>query len=115
MKHSGARLNIQLLLSLFLTVLGSLAGQATGAAAGLIFGVGSANGQPTTQVLVPVQASGFNDINSLQFSFHWSAAVASFVDVEQFGIPGLASGNFGTTLANNGTLTVSWDDPDGTS
>src|SRR5205823_591356 len=31
------------------------------------------------------------------------------------GISGLGGGNFGQTMTNNGTLTVSWDDPNGSS
>ncbi|MCX6630463.1 MAG: PKD domain-containing protein, partial [Candidatus Solibacter sp.] len=79
------------------------------------FVAGSTNGPPEAQVLVPVQVNGFTNISVFQFSLHWSNTAAAYVGVEQFGLPGLAGGNFGTTLTNNGTLTVSWADPDGLS
>jgi hypothetical protein len=81
----------------------------------LVLMVGQTSGLPGEEVLVPVQVRGFTDINLFQFSLHWTSSVAAFVSVEQYGLAGLAVGNFGTTFANAGTLTVSWDDPDGTS
>ncbi len=115
MKDSGVRFNALFVLGLVLALIGPRAEEAQGAASGVTFVVGGTNGQPGAQVLVPVRVNGFLNINSFQFSFHWSPSDASFLDVEQFGAPGLAGGNFGTTMTNNGTLTVSWDDPDGTS
>ena len=115
MKDFGVRLNALLLGGLVLALIGFGSGVPTAGASGLTFVVGGASGQPGTQVLVPVQTTGFSNVNSLQFSFHWTATDAAFVGVEQFGLTGLAGGSFGTTMTNNGTLTVSWDDPDGTS
>src|SRR5438046_1130805 len=64
-------------------------------AAGLAFVVGSTNGSTGAQVLVPVSANQFSGISAFQFSFHWSSSAATFVDVEQFGLGGMAGGNFG--------------------
>jgi hypothetical protein len=95
-----------------------LPGGASGAAAGkggalstneLAFLAGDANGVPGDQVLVPVRVNNFAGISSFQFSFHWNPLLAVFVGVENFGLAGLAEGNFGATLASSGTLTVSWD------
>ncbi len=83
-------------------------------AQGLCFAPGTNSGLQFSQVLLPVQVSGFTNIVSFQGSLHWDTNVAAFVDVEQFGLPGLAAGSFGTALASGGTLTVSWDDPLGT-
>ena len=80
----------------------------------LVLAAGTNSGAPFSQVLVPVQVKGFSNILSFQFSLHWEAAAASFVDLEQFGLAGLGAGSFGTELTNAGTLTVSWDDPAGT-
>lgn len=74
----------------------------------------STNALPGTQVLIPLRVSQFTNISSFQFSLHWNPADASFVGLEQFGVPGLAAGNFGTNLAANGLVTVSWDDASGT-
>jgi uncharacterized delta-60 repeat protein len=77
------------------------------------FLVGCTNGPQASEVILPVTAAGFQGITALQFSLHWAPTAADFVKVEQLGLPGLAAGNFGTALTNTGTLTVSWDDPDG--
>ncbi|MEI6396073.1 MAG: InlB B-repeat-containing protein, partial [Verrucomicrobiota bacterium] len=79
----------------------------------LQFTVGTNSGSRNLQVLVPVQVNQFTNISSFQFSLHWNTAVATYVGVEQFGVPGLVAGNFGTTLTSSGILTVSWDDPAG--
>ena len=77
------------------------------------FTVGSASGLPGTNVLVPVRVSQFTNINTFQFSFHWDTNVVTFVDVEQFGLPGFSSGgNFGLNSTNAGRLNVSWDNTD---
>ena len=81
--------------------------------AALQFTVGTNSGSQNLQVLVPVQVNRFTNISSFQFSLHWNSAVATYVGVEQFGVPGLAAGNFGTALTSSGTLTVSWEDPAG--
>ena len=100
-------------LLVFSSLLALLGAGAREARATLALAVGNAHGTPGTEVVVPVRATQFASILTFQFSFHWNPAVAGFVGVEAFGVPGLGSGNFGTTLTNLGTLTVSWDDPDG--
>src|SRR5438105_2758972 len=114
MKQFGVRLNTCLLVGLFV-ILFILNTKEARAASGLSFACGSANGQPGAQVLIPIQANQFANINSFQFSLHWSQNDAAYVGVEQFGLAGLAGGNFGTTMTNNGTVTISWDDPNGAS
>jgi len=78
-----------------------------------MFVVGNANGPSGAQVLVPVEVDTFTNIGIFQFSFHWNASQAVFIDAEQFGLVGLTAGSFGTTDTNTGTLRVSWDDPNG--
>jgi len=76
-------------------------------AADLTLTVGSTNGSTGAQVLVPIRVAGFVNISTLQFSMHWDPAVASYGGVEQFALPTLAFNNF-----PNGTLIMSWDDPE---
>ena len=85
-------------------------------AATLTFAIGATNGVTNSQVVVPVRASNFVNVSSFQFSFHWNSAVASFVKVEELGgLAGITTNNFGLTFISTGTLTVAWDDLDGTS
>ncbi|MFM1769789.1 MAG: tRNA(Glu)-specific nuclease WapA precursor [Verrucomicrobiota bacterium] len=83
--------------------------------AGLTFAGGRASGAAGAQVTVPVLVTNFSGVSLFQFSVHWNPAVAGYVGVEQFGLPGMGSANFGTAQAAAGTLTVSWDDPNGLS
>src|SRR5207237_895955 len=102
-----------LLLSLLTALFRPRAGDAQGAPPGLnglIFVVGSSNAAPGGFLVVPISVYGFSNIGTLQFSFHFDPAKATFVDVEQFTLPGLATGNFGTIEAASGSLRVSWDD-----
>jgi len=96
--------------SVLAVLLGPLAHGASGAPGGLAFIVGSTNAAPGRALTVPVSVGGFTNIGTLQFSFHFDPTNAAFVDVEQFGLPGLGPGNFGTLEAPSGTLRVSWDD-----
>lgn len=87
--------------------------QALGAS--LSLAAGRVSGPAAGQVVVPVLATNFTGISLLQFSLHWDTAAAGFVGVEQFGLPGMGAANFGTAQTAGGTLTVSWDDPNGLS
>ena len=80
----------------------------------VVIDVGSGSGASGSEVLIPFTVANFDGISSFQFSMHLDPSIAQFVSVEEFGLPGLASGNFGTNQVGNGILTVSWDDPDGT-
>lgn len=80
----------------------------------LEFEAGSVTGVSGLEVVVPIRVKRFTDILTFQFSMHWDLAVLGYVGVEGAALSGLAEGSFGTTEASNGTLTVSWDDPNGT-
>ena len=82
-------------------------------AGGLTFTVGSAQGSKNAEVVVPVRVQNLGNIAGVQFSMHWDPNVASFVGTEQYGLPVLRPGNFGTRTTSAGTLTVSWDSGDG--
>lgn len=94
-------------------VLAGAGGQAH--AATLTVAAGRVSGLPATQVVVPVLVTNFTGVSLIQFSLNWDPAQAGFVGVEQFGLPGMGNANFGTVQAASGTLTVSWDDPNGLS
>lgn len=75
---------------------------------GLTFSVGEVAGAHGATVLVPVKAYGFRDLASVQFSVRlMDPTVASLTGIEQFGIPNLAMGNFGTN--SPGFVTFSWE------
>jgi hypothetical protein len=64
-------------------------------------------------VLVPVTVRQFDQVTSLQFTLQWNPALLRFDGVEDFGLPGLGLGSFGSNAADAGKLTFSWDDPAG--
>lgn len=68
------------------------------------------NGGVGNQVIVPVRVNNFTDLISMQGTVHFDPAVVSFNTVEQFGIPGMGAGSFGTTQAASGNITFSWFD-----
>src|SRR5436190_11069460 len=95
----------------FAILFGVSAGATNGAT--LTFAVGATNGVTNSEVVVPIRVSNFTNISSFQFSFHWNTNVASFVDVEQFGVQGMASTDFGVFAT--GTVTVAWFEPNASS
>src|SRR5437868_5117818 len=70
-----------------------------GLARAVTFSIGNVSGGAGSQVLVPVTVSQFSNVSVFQYSMHWNTSVATFIGVEQFGLSGLAGGNFGTTSA----------------
>lgn len=80
-------------------------------AATLTFVVGTTNGVTNSQVVVPIHVTNFTGVGSFQFSFHWNTNIASFMSVEQFGLAGMTTNDFGAFA--NGTLTVAWFEPSG--
>src|SRR5438874_8826866 len=105
----GARHKSGFVLCLLQALISSIALDGSSApASGPTFTVGSVLGLPGQQVVVPVQVADFSSILTLQFSLHWEATNATYVGVEQFGLPVLANGNVGSP--SNGVVTVSWED-----
>ncbi len=72
----------------------------------------SVTGGVGNQILVPVRANSFTDLVSMQGSIHFDETVVSYTAIEQFGLPGLSTGSFGTTQSTSGTITFSWFDGD---
>jgi hypothetical protein len=73
----------------------------------------SVSGRAGSSVLVPVTVRQFDHVTSLQFTLQWNPALLRFDGVEDFGLPGLGFGSFGTNAEAAGKLTFSWDDPAG--
>ncbi|TAK40359.1 MAG: hypothetical protein EPO28_10225 [Saprospiraceae bacterium] len=69
------------------------------------------NAKQGEQVCVPVTVAGFEQILSMQYSVRWDAGALRFTDIKNFGVRGMSVKSFGTHLANEGTLTFSWYDP----
>ncbi len=102
-------LRIKFIGILFLSLLVAMANEAkSDPPPGPVFTIGSTNGLPGDDVLIPVQLSGCFTLLTMQFSLHWDPTMATFMDVEQFGLPGMTPGNFAT---NSGVLKITWDEP----
>ncbi len=74
------------------------------------FTIGSSNGLPGSDLLIPVFVRGFTNVNTFQFSLHWNTGVVTLLNLEQFDLAGLTAGNFG--ISSTGRLSASWDNPD---
>ncbi|MFQ5446891.1 MAG: HYR domain-containing protein [Saprospiraceae bacterium] len=58
---------------------------------------------------IPFVAKNFESIAGFQFTFEFDAAAMAFQDIEPAGLALLKDRNFGTTHAENGFVTVSWE------
>jgi hypothetical protein len=78
--------------------------------------VSTVQGACNRTVDVPVRATAFRNLVSMQGSINWNASDLRFEGVSGFGPTslGLGTGNFGTTQATSGRLIFSWNDPNGT-
>lgn len=65
-----------------------------------------------TDIEVPISAVQFSNILSLQFSLGWDKTKLNFLNVTNYGPASLqlAASNFGTSNANNGSISFSWND-----
>ncbi|MBI4648558.1 MAG: hypothetical protein HY738_18735, partial [Bacteroidia bacterium] len=70
----------------------------------------SVAGPYNSQLFVKARAKNFNNIISLQGTIEFDPTVAIYLNVEQFGLPGLIISNFGTSQASSGIITFSWND-----
>ena len=60
---------------------------------------------------LPVNASDFNKIVSIQYSVNWDPNILSFQGIKDFNLTALSIDNFGRNRTENGILTTSWFDP----
>ena len=71
----------------------------------------SVTSAPGTSVVVIVTVRDFERVTTAQGTLAWNPAVLRFIGTEQYGLDGLAAGNFGKALTSEGKLSFSWDDP----
>lgn len=60
-------------------------------------------------ILVPVRVLNFDHIAGVQGTIGFDPGVVNYIDVEQYGVPGMTGANFGETMVNSGVLTYSWN------
>ncbi len=72
--------------------------------------IDSVTGTTGFQVLVPVRVWQFNKIISLQGTITFDPSHAVFISAEQYGLPGMDTSCFGTSLATQGKLMFMWTD-----
>lgn len=70
------------------------------------------SGNNGTQITIPVRVKDFSNIISAQGTLQFDQSILSFVSIQQYGLPDMNSGTFGTTQAGSGKLTFSWYDND---
>jgi hypothetical protein len=77
--------------------------------------VSTVNGLCNRQVDVPVKATAFRHMLTMQGSVNWNAADLRLDSISGFGPAslGMDVANFGLTQATNGRITFSWNDPSG--
>jgi hypothetical protein len=68
------------------------------------------SGTAGTNVNVSLRALDFTNVNSIQGTVLFDPAVVTYNSVSFYGLPGMNSTNFGTTLISSGKLTFSWMD-----
>lgn len=67
---------------------------------------GANNVQNGQQVCLNVTVTNFTNIDSLQLTINYAAAMLQFVSVDSFGLTGLTAANFNTATA--GVITLNW-------
>jgi len=68
------------------------------------------NDSSSTNIIVPVGVTGFENIISFQGSIVFDTSVVSFSNISNFNIPSLSFSNFGLTQTGLGIITYSWYD-----
>ncbi len=77
---------------------------------GITLFLDAVSGTSGSQVNVSMKAVGFTNINSIQGTIQFDPAVVTYSSISYFGLPGMNSGNFGTTQVSSGKLTFTWYD-----
>ncbi|NVN95783.1 MAG: T9SS type A sorting domain-containing protein [Bacteroidetes bacterium] len=70
----------------------------------------SLSGLIGSQVIMPIRVKQFNQMISAQGTVTFNHNIASFVSIEQIGLPGMTASDFGTTQITDGKLMFSWSD-----
>lgn len=77
----------------------------------LTFYVPEAEAAPGETVCLDVTTELFTEILTMQYSLAWDDDVLQFVEVTDFGLPGLSAENFGRPADHPDRLTVAWFEP----
>jgi gliding motility-associated-like protein len=72
------------------------------------------SGSTGTEVCVKYTAVGFRNLGSMLFGLKFNENIIEYKSTQNYGLPGLAGGNFGTTNAENGEINFLWFDQNGT-
>ncbi len=81
---------------------------------GLLFTASNETAAAGSTVCVKVTTTNFTNVGSFQFSMNWNKNVATFLELKNFGLTGLASGNFNPNADSSGMVLNSvWNSPDG--
>ncbi len=75
-----------------------------------IINVSAINANPGDVACVDFTVENFNDIVGIQYSVRWDPTVLQYNSVNNFGLPDLASGNFGVADIGQGILRFLWFD-----
>lgn len=65
------------------------------------------------EIDVPVTATGFKSVTSVQFSMGWDSSILEFVKVLPAQLVGVGEGSFNLGNTAKGRISFSWDDPEG--
>ncbi len=76
----------------------------------LILSANQVNASNGDQICLDVSVENFTNILSMQYSMNFDADVIEYADVMNLNLQDLAPSNFGTTMTDNGILTISWFD-----
>ncbi|RMG82134.1 MAG: hypothetical protein D6714_11845, partial [Bacteroidetes bacterium] len=89
---------------------GAPGGGGGGSGTDLVLSSNQVNASNGDQVCLDVSVENFNNILSMQFSMNFDPNILKFTQVSNLNLQDLNPSNFGTTMANNGVLTLSWFD-----
>jgi uncharacterized repeat protein (TIGR02543 family) len=78
------------------------------------FVAGLRSARPGETVEMAITVEGFRTVTTAQFTLEWDPRLLRMASLGDFGLRGLSAGNFGIALAEQGKLTFSWNDPQGT-
>lgn len=71
------------------------------------------SGENGDEVCVEVSVIGFTDIISMQYTNQWDPDILEFNRIQNFNLPNMTMGNFGTGQTDNGRVNLSYNDPSG--
>ncbi|MDA3909787.1 MAG: cohesin domain-containing protein, partial [Bacteroidales bacterium] len=95
----------------YTTIPGSISIESETPGSGMMISADSVEGGIGAIVQVPVRVENFSELIALQGSLEFDHTIVEFDTVIQYGLPSLAYANFGTTNADAGSLSFSWNDP----